>query len=289
MMKWVYGLVIMLSTSSVVWAEVPSKLKVVQHQKSIPYRSDDAADREKHCLDVFYPKDQKNVPVLFFVHGGAWRSGNKEMYAKIGEVFAARGLVTVIPNYRLSPKVKHPGHIEDVCDALKWTIENIEKYGGNRKQIFVSGHSAGGHLVALLATNPTYLQAKKLTVEAIRGVIPISGVYSILPIGLFTTVFGSDSQLMRDVSPLEQVRAGLPPFLILYGDADFPTCDLVSQAFQKRLLEKKVQAECCEIAKRDHIEIIRNAMLGDDPIVTKILSFIREKGEPPLKKNLSSQ
>jgi len=265
----------MISCTSV-FAEEPSKRYEVEIVKQVSYVEGTQSDPVRHRLDLYLPKGLKDFPVLFFVHGGAWRSGNKELYAKMGDVFAARGIGAVIINYRLSPQVKHPAHIEDVAQAFAWVVNNIEKYHGRKDCIFVSGHSAGGHLISLLTTDPTYLKAVQRSVQDIRGVIPISGVYSLFPIGIFTQVFGTDAKVMKSESPREQVSQGLPPFLILYGDADFPTCDLPSKLFCQKLIAQSVVAECQSIASRDHIQIIREAMRGDDPTTNAMLAFVRK-------------
>src|SRR5438552_192064 len=96
-------------------ADVPAAadgFDVVRHL-DIAYRIDKDADRERHKLDVYVPKGRKDFPVLFFVHGGAWKSGNKSWYGALGHAFAQVGIGVVVTNYRLSPQVKHPAHVED--------------------------------------------------------------------------------------------------------------------------------------------------------------------------------
>ena len=129
--------------------------------KDVAYNDAPDADADKQTLDLYLPKGQKDFPVLFFVHGGTWKSGDRKQYPRLGEAFASRGLGTVVINYRLSPKVQHPAHIQDVAKAFAWTCANIGKYGGDADQIFCMGHSAGGHLVSLLATDESYLKAEK--------------------------------------------------------------------------------------------------------------------------------
>src|SRR5262245_28514392 len=102
----------------------------VREVRNLAYYEGDGADPVRHKLDLYVPKGGKDFPVLFFVHGGAWRSGNKNLYAPLGRMFARNGVGTVIINYRLSPQVKHPAHIQDVARAFGWTHRNIGKYGG---------------------------------------------------------------------------------------------------------------------------------------------------------------
>src|SRR5262249_24390060 len=159
-------------------------------------------------------------PVLMFIHGGAWRIGDKShfgLYSSVGMSFAEQGVGTVVPNYRLSPKVVHPAHVQDVARAFAWTHRNIKKYGGNPKQSFLSGHSAGGHLAALLATDDTYLKAEGLSLKDVKGVMPLSGLYEVTHHGVFTPMFGKDLEVRKKASPLHHARADAPPFLIIYA------------------------------------------------------------------------
>jgi acetyl esterase/lipase len=162
--------------------EPPARTFEVESHRDIAYYKGDDADPVRHRLDVFVPKGHKDYPVVLLVHGGAWMFGDKScvgLYTSVGKFLARQGIGAVLPNYRLSPQVKHPEHVKDVARAFAWTHENIGKYGGRADRIFVAGHSAGAHLVALLATDETYLKAEGLSTSDIRGVIPVSGVYRI--------------------------------------------------------------------------------------------------------------
>ncbi len=246
----------------------------VEEVRGVAYYEGKDADSVRHKLDLYLPRGQKGYPVLFFVHGGAWRSGKKDLYAPLGRTFAKNGVGMVVINYRLSPKVKHPGHIEDVARAFGWTHRNIGKYGGRADQVFVCGHSAGGHLVALLGTDPSHLKAEKLTVRDIKGMIPMSGVYTILPNGLFEAAFGKDADLCRAASPLTHVKADHPPALIIYADKDFPFLDVMAEQFCKKLKGCKCDAASLKVARRDHITLIIQTASETDPATQAILEFI---------------
>ncbi len=255
-------------------AEKPFEVETVA---DVAYCTGDGADAVKHKLDLYLPKGHKDYPVLFFVHGGAWRTGDKNFfgaYSSLGKFYARRGIGTVVTNYRLSPKVQHPEHIKDVARAFAWTARNITKYGGRPDALFLCGHSAGGHLVALLAADETYLKAEGVKASAVRAVIPISGIYRIPERGM-ASVFGRDPAVKRKAGPIEHVRPGLPPFLILYAENDYPVCGRVpSEAFCKALVEKKVDAATKEIKDRSHLSIIMSAARADDPVSDAILGFI---------------
>lgn len=253
-------------------------------ETDISYRTDKDADPERHKLDIYTPKGPKDFPVLMFVHGGAWKSGSKGLYGALGKTFAGQGIGTVLINYRLSKSdnaVKHPDHIKDVASAFAWVHANIGKYGGRKDRIFIAGHSAGGHLVSLLATDEQYLKEHKLGVENIRGVMALSGVYEILPlIPIFTQPFGQDAKICKAASPIHHVHEKSPPFLIVYADGDYPTCDRMSEAFCKKLGENKCEAKVLEVKNRGHISImVQLALSPTDPCTKEMLDFIAKHSE----------
>jgi acetyl esterase/lipase len=255
------------------------KTFTVKTVKGVAYYEGPEQHKVKHKLDLYLPEGARNFPILFFVHGGAWSHGDKNffgIYTLLAKNYAVRGVGVVVINYRLSPGVQHPEHIKDVARAFTWTYRNIGKYGGDVKRLFVCGHSAGGHLVSLLTTDETYLKACGLTARVIRGVIPISGVYSI-PDRFLTKVFGNEG---RKASPLTHVRAGLPPFMILYADRDLIGCDKgPSEAFCKALVGKKTEARTVEIKNSNHFKIIWSAATANNEVSAAILKFIRTHAE----------
>lgn len=254
---------------------------------NVAYREGEGADPRRHLLDVFVPKDAKDFPILFFVHGGAWRSGSKDLYSRIGELFAGNGIGSVIINYRLSTRdsdVQHPAHIQDVARAFAWTVEHIGTYGGRADRIFAAGHSAGGHLVALLATDESYLKAEELSCDSICGVIPMSGVYAVLPDIMFPSVFGTNHELRVKAFPishLDSEEVKLPPFLVIYADQDLPTIGGMSENFNQKLVECKVDAKVLQIRERNHVSLILGMMVPDDPLTVSVLDFIRAHAEIP--------
>lgn len=260
----------------------------VQRFLNIPYFEDPGADSRKHKLDLFTPRGVTDFPVLFFVHGGAWTSGDRKLYGLLGRVFARNGIGTVITSYRLSPGVKHPGHIEDVARAFAWTHKHIAEYGGRPDQIFVSGQSAGGHLAALLCTDEKYLKAHGLSLKNIRGAIPISGIYTFRP-GELPFIIGRDQEAADSASPTNHVSGDEPPFLILYAASDLPRCDAMSNELRDELKKNGVDADCLEIPHRNHLTIIFQPMLGDrDTTVQTMLRFIARHSDLKLKPRITT-
>lgn len=256
----------------------------VEALKDIAYVPDADADPLKQKLDLYLPKGKKDYPVLFFVHGGSWRVGDRRIYAPLGQTFAKNGIGTVIISYRLSPKVQHPGHIEDVARAYAWTCRNIAKHGGRPDQVFACGHSAGGHLVALLGTDEQYLKSQKLAFANLKGVIPISGVYQLTPAKLFEGPFGADEMVIRNASPLTHVKENLVPFCLIYAEKDFPTLDRMAQQMSQALQKCKCDCSCLEIKDRDHVSIIRRAATDEtDPTAQAILEFVAKHAKLKLQ------
>jgi acetyl esterase/lipase len=242
--------------------------------KDIAYREGADADPVKQSLDLYLPKNEKDYPVLVFVHGGAWVIGDRKQYGFIGETMARNGVGTAVISYRLSPGVRHPAHIEDVAGAFAWVKKNIAKAGGDPNKLFVSGHSAGGHLTALLATDDRYLKAEGCSLGDIRGAIPLSGVYEIVPSFFATPIFGSDAKIVKMASPIENIKEGHPPFLFIYASSDIPGCDKLSERMCNLLKEAKGEADVLEVKDRGHVSIIGRMRNDDDPATKALLAFV---------------
>jgi acetyl esterase/lipase len=178
-----------------------------------------------------------------------------------------------VTNYRLSPGVQHPEHIKDVARAFAWTHKHIGGYGGRPDELFLCGHSAGGHLISLLATDESYLKAEGLSLKDVKGVMSISGVYAI-PDNMFNEAFGTDPVERKNAGPINHVHEGCPPFLVVYADHDFPYCDALSEEFGKALKAKNVSEETLKITDRTHINIIGNTTKDDDPCAKALLEFV---------------
>jgi acetyl esterase/lipase len=271
-----------VSTQNREAAGSPSGTFEVRKILDVSYYDGPDADKAKHKLDLYLPKDAKDFPVIFFVHGGAWVHGDKSgmfkigIYGYLGNFWAKHGVGMVVTNYRLSPRVTHPDHIKDVARAFAWTYKHISQYGGRPDEIFVSGHSAGGHLISLLATDDSYLKAEGLSLKAIRGAMPMSGVYSIPERDLlYDAMFGTDPKARREASPIAHARPDAPPFLIFYGDHDFRPCGKEpSEAFCAALQKQKCPARAMEIHDRNHVTILLKSGVEGDPVPKAMREFM---------------
>lgn len=173
-------------------------------------------------LDVYSPLDARTAaPVFVFFYGGAWTSGTRGFYRFVGEAMAARGIVTVVPDYRLHPEVRFPDFLDDSARAVRWALDHAAKHGGDTSRVFIGGHSAGAYNAAMVAFDPRYAQAAGFDSRRLAGFIGLAGPYDFLPLTGRTTraVFG-----WPDTSPATQpinvVSTGAPRSLLLYAVHD---------------------------------------------------------------------
>jgi acetyl esterase/lipase len=212
-------------------SQAPEARYDVQRLTDIPYSTEPADERWRHQLDLYLPTGVKDFPVVVFIHGGAWMIGDNRcwgLYSSVGEFFASHGVGAVLPNYRVSPGAKHPEHIRDVARAFAWTRAHIAGYGGRADRLFLAGHSAGGHLAALLATDERYLKTVGLSAADIRGVIAVSGVYHIPDGKVDVQLGGTDALSFRfdqvapfrsdtGAGPMALTAGGIPLHVNVYG------------------------------------------------------------------------
>jgi arylformamidase len=214
----------------------------------------------RNFLDVVYEPGKKDMPVIFFVHGGSWITGSKDMYTRLGENFLTKGFVTVLINYRLFPIADAYGMADDCRAALKWVRGYITEYGGNPGKIFMTGHSAGGHLAAVAGM--TQLHAR----DYIAGFIMIdafglSAYYFLTEHGVFVPhafsgVFGTEKEKWPLVCPDKLVRRGLPPFMILTGSSSYPFLVIDNKKFAEQLKENHVGCRHYSQTNHTHLQMI---------------------------------
>lgn len=258
-------------------AESGDSFTVVAHRNIDYIQNQDYSD-DKDRLDIFMPEGATNTPVVVYFHGGALQNGTKAIGDGIAQQLAARGIGLVTANYRLSPSVMHPAHMEDAAAAFAWTKHNIATYGGDPNRVFVSGHSAGAYLAALLALDPQYLSAHRIGLSDIRGAIPISPFlfveeHDVAP-SRPKTVWGTDETVWLKASVTPYIGSSKPPMLFIYADGDDDWRREQNQRLAAQLVAKGNEAGVIEIEHRTHGSV--NSMMGEnlDTGMMKIVSFI---------------
>jgi acetyl esterase/lipase len=243
----------------------------------IVYAEGPAEDADKHKLDIYRRAGASKRPVVVFIHGGAWVRGDRNQYPFLGNRFAREDAVVVIPSYRLAPKHKFPTQAEDAAAALAWVVRNISNYGGDPNRIILAGHSAGGHLAALLATNPKYLAAHGLKPEVIKQVAALSGVYDLTGLEgrAQGRVFPQDEASLIDASPVRHVRKDVPPFHITYCQWDYAILPQQARDFHATLQKAGARTELIYVPGENHISEMTALVKPNDPTAALVVRLIR--------------
>jgi arylformamidase len=261
-------------------------------KKDIAY-ADLGDDPNATSLDVYAPTAGKDMPVMVWIHGGAWKIGDKNRVEQKPKMFNNQGFVFVSINYRLVPNVEVTEQGYDIARAIRWVYDHIAEYGGSSEKIFLMGHSAGAHLAALVGTDEKYLEAEKLSLTNLQGVVLLDGAgydvpWQIKHAGLpklktmYREVFSDDETKQLAMSPMTHVEKGkhIPPFLILHVTTRRDSRHQ-SEALAKKLNEAGVLAEVVSAENKTHATI--NRELGQDG--DRPTEEIREFLESRLKKS----
>lgn len=259
-----------------------------ERTKDIPYLPTNSPDfnAERHLLDVYAPKRKtaRPQPVVVFIHGGNWDGGSKNLYTFIGRRLAKQGIVAVLINYRLAPAVLVPDMADDCARAVLWTRQHIAEFGGDPDRIFVMGHSAGGGLAALVATDHQLQEKWKLPPTTIKGAILDD------PAGLdmldyltqmaysgdeqYLVPYGKDPAVWRAMSALYQVTAGSPPMLLYTGSRTYPGIIKSSQKFHQRLLKLGVKHEYRVFSGKKHVGMVLQLYWKNNVIYRDLLKLV---------------
>ena len=235
---------------------------------------------KKDRLDVYAPAGATGAPVVVSIHGGALREGDKAKEAFVGHLLARAGFVAVVINYRLSPGVTHPAHVEDAAHAVAWARTHAAEYGGDPRKLFVIGHSAGAYLAALLALDPRYLAAYQMTAADLKGVVPVSAFFYVDRTGVAPDrpkdVWGTDVATWQAASPSAYLRKDVPPMLLLYADGDADWRRQQQADFQADMRKAGAAAvETRMITGRDHSSIWGRMKNANDETAAAIIAFIK--------------
>jgi acetyl esterase/lipase len=228
----------------------------------------------RRMLDVYAPPGAKDRPVIVFFYGGSWNTGERARYSFLGRALAARGFVTVVPDYRLVPEVTYPGFVEDGAAAVRWVRENAKNYGGDGERIVLAGHSAGAYIAAMLAVDGQWLGQDR---AAVRGLAGLAGPYDFAPF----TVASSQAAFGRwpkpaETQPVTHADASAPPALLLTGADDTIVRPRNSDALAARLRAAGVAAEVKHYPGIGHVGIltaIARPFRGKAPVVRDVAEF----------------
>ncbi|MGO9464718.1 MAG: alpha/beta hydrolase [Isosphaeraceae bacterium] len=268
--------------------EVPAQ----EVKRDIPYAT--SAD-ERQVLDVYSPLHAKDLPVVFWIHGGGWQTGDKTSVQKKPQAFTDKGFVFVSTNYRLLPQVDMGTIVRDIAKSIHWVHDHIADYGGDPQRFFIMGHSAGAQLAALICTDDRYLKAEGLSLAIIKGCVPVDGDTYDVPAIIETAEtrrrvhgqpqpklghrekFGNDPEKHRDFSAVTHVAKdkGIPPFLIMHV-ADHPDTSAQAQRLASVLKSAGVTVRVYGARESTHNKINADLGLPDDPGTKALFEFVGE-------------
>jgi acetyl esterase/lipase len=199
--------------------EKPAPGPAYETERDVLYRDADGltdAMRERCRLDLYYPKDARGFATVVWFHGGGLTGGGKSVPAAL----RGKGVAVAAANYRLSPGVKAPAYIEDAAAAVAWVLKNVERYGGSRRLVFVSGHSAGGYLTSMVGLDKRWLAAHGVDADEIAGLVPLSGhCVTHFTVRAERGIPGT-RPVIDELAPLYHVRKDAPAMLLVTGDRE---------------------------------------------------------------------
>lgn len=238
-------------------------------------------------LDVYAPKRRhikEPRPVLLFVHGGNWRHGKRSTYFFYGKGMARKGIVAVVADYRLSDSTNNEGMATDLAMAVQWSKEHISEYGGDPNKIYLSGHSAGAQLVALVATDNSYFEKLGMK-NPVKGAILIDGfgmdMHTYLSISknrgdtIYKPTFGLDTAGWKRQSATTYLHRGMPPFQLFTGGKTMPVIHIMNNLFLKALLPYQPDAHIIVIKGKGHVPMITQFFNPNKKIYKDMIGFMK--------------
>jgi acetyl esterase/lipase len=264
-------------------------------KRDIPYAS---PAHERQVLDVYAPAGAKNLPVVFWIHGGGWQTGDKSSVQVKPQAFMDKGFVFVSTNYRLLPSVDMATIFRDIAKSIRWVHDHIAEYGGDPKRLYVMGHSAGAQLAALICIDDRYLKDEGLSLAILKGCVPVDGDTYDVPAMIETAEtrnrvhglpqpkfghrvkFGDDPAKHKDYSAVTHVARdkGIPPFFILHV-ANHPDVTAQANRLASVLREAGVPVTVFGARETTHTRINAELGLPDDPATKALWEFLGKAGK----------
>ena len=259
--------------------------KTVHRNKHIVYNSTDTG-RLIQELNVFAPSAKNKLkPVFIFVHGGNWNSGNKRLYSYFGSRIARKGIVAVIPDYPKSSKAGYNEMAGNIAAAVKWVKENINAYGGDSNRIFISGHSAGGHLAALVSIKEDYFKKVQIA-NPVKGIILIDAAgldmfgylkEEHLPEGdSYLNTFSNNPATWKAASPIYFLHNGMPPMLIYRGGKTYPSISTSNEKFTDSLKNYNTKFSYHIQPGKKHVPMITQFFNPYNKRYAEIVAFMKD-------------
>lgn len=222
------------------------------------------------------------APVVIFVHGGSWESGDKRGYAWVGEALAQLGFVAVLPNYRLMPGTRFPAFVDDVAQAVAHARAGVTAWGGDTARVVLMGHSAGAHLAALVAYDARYLAKQGTSPAILSGFVGLSGPYDfVFDTKLLRRTFAGPPEREYDALPIHFVTPRSLRTLLVMGEDDRTVNPRNTRRLAAALQTAGVPVEEVWVPGTHGVSIGAFARInrGESEIVRRIAAFVRDDGD----------
>lgn len=269
-----------------------SQVRVVEDQTYVAQSS-----HPKHRLDLYLPKDRRDVPMVLFVHGGFWRNQDRRYYqpftglhGNVGMALAKHGFAVGVTSYRLFPEARTPDQLADVTSAAQWMVQHAREFGGRSDALFLIGFSAGGHLVLSVCTDAARLAQAGIAPPTLRGCASLSGVLDIPLMDvqqdasfhreLTVPLFGPTAKEQAPYSVLQVIPPSLPPIFLLWAEQDYPFVKTAGAEAVKRLTEAGKRIDSAELAGYDHADVVLKILTDQDAVTPKLVPFLSSLSSP---------
>jgi acetyl esterase/lipase len=291
--RWVASIAgVTLAALVYVW---PARRNFYGHLDGIDVRLDLsylAESRDpKQQLDLYLPRLRSGVPVVLFVHGGYWSPLDRRWlqpllgtHGNIGAALARHGVAAAIVGYRQYPAItRGDDSIDDIARAVRFVRENAAAWDADPQRVYLMGHSAGGHLVSLMALDPSILPRNGLPADAIAGFISVDGIFD-LPASLpyldlkeakiLSDLFGTEPAALLAHSPIAFASAQHSPLLFIDSTGDEPVCLDGFRKMRSRFADAGSKARFVELDGLGHNETIVRVGMTSDPITPLVTEFL---------------
>lgn len=265
-------------------APEPAKTYAVKRKQNLAYVSSEVGRRK---LDLYLPEGLDKAPVLLYIHGGAWITGDKRIYNKLGKRFAKAGIAAAVINYRRGNGARHPAAVEDAAAAFAWLRTNAAKYRLDPEAIILAGHSAGGHTAGLLILDERYLAAVGEKAEHVRAAIGLEGIYDLPKLvevwpeyqSMFVgKTFGDEPGAWVQASPQYHKSAAKVPWLVIHSPEDELVDMAQSERFVARLRELGKAVTFAKDFDTDHFDtVLKIGASSKETVSETMLDFIRAR------------
>lgn len=256
----------------------PAQSRILQ---DIPYKTSPLTDyEEERCmLDLHVPEGAAGYATVVWFHGGSLEEGDKagDIATGIARRLNAHGLALASVNYRLSPRASFPAYVHDAAAATAWVVKHIAEHDGDPRRVFVSGHSAGGYLTAMIGMDPRYLELHDLRPEALAGYIPIAGQMITHSTVRQERGIAGTTPVIDEAAPAYHARPDTAPFLNICADNDLPARVEENIYFLAALRAAgNERARLLQIRDRDHGSVAARIAEENDPALEAMLKFIND-------------